>query len=435
MSGLKIACLTPWNEKSAIARSASIVTNELERRGHEVTVFRTEVGEALELPPLPAKREIQQLKQWSARDLRGVFEVRLAHVGDHFGFHGGLVSRMRDFGAIGVFHDAFLADLVNGWAHCDESVLRAVVSETYGDDAWPMGQPFLGDLGEVMAKRPMLEWFSRQTLGAVGHAEHYAERLRASCKGPVAVIPLAYEYADLPDPPHAWNRVTVATVGQANANKRIDQVILAVGSSPILRSCCRVKVIGEASEAERRRLTLMTRRLDIAPPLFTGSVSDDELRWQLRDVDVMSCLRNPVLEGASASLILALSSKRPVLVSDHGCYAELPDDVLLKCSPGREAVDVMRHLEKFVKNRFPYEEMGARAARLASSRHSASNYVDQLQQMLESVAGQRPRDVAECSLMAGLAALGVAEDDAASARVRSVLGGLLEGRPSCAMRR
>jgi hypothetical protein len=135
-----------------------------------------------------------------------------------------------------------------------------------------------------------------------------------------------------------------------------------------------------------------------------------------------------VLEGASASLILAMCLQRPTLVSDHGCYAELPDDTLLKCSPDREAVDVMRHLEKFVKDRQPYAAMGARAAQLAASRHSASNYVDQLMPLLDAVMERHPRENAVRHLMATLATFGLGKDDPAAARVEDVLGGLFRGR-------
>ncbi len=435
MTGLKIACLTPWTEKSAIAGSAALVVAELERRGHEVTVFRIEQGDALALPSLPATRQVQLLDAWSSNDVRDVFEVRLAHIGDNLGFHAGLVRRLRDLAAVGIFHDAYLADLAYCWAEGDERILREMVSQTYADGnrAWPPGTPFMGESqSEVMAHRPMLEWLARHAVGAVAHAEHYADRLRSSCKGPVAVIPLAFEYHGLPDPPPPSRRIMVATVGHANANKRIDQLILGIAASPTLRSTCRIKIIGDSSDAERRRLTWMSECLGIVAPLFTGWVSEDELRWQLRDVDVISCLRNPVLEGASASLILAMASRRPTLVSDHGCYGEQPDDTVLKCAPGREAVDVMRHLERFVRNPQPYREMGARAAAFAVRQHSAQHYVERLQPLLEEVVASRPCEQAERRLSEALGGFGVAEDDSATTRALDVLHELLKGRAAAA---
>ena len=430
MSGLKIAWLTPWNAQSAIARSASEVAFELERRGHEVTVFRTEVGGPLALPALPAPRELHVLEHWPAHDVRQCFDVAVAQVGDHFGFHGALLPKLPQLEAVGVFHDAFLANLAYCWLDGDEAALRELTSRTYGAAAWPAGEPFLHDLGEVMRRRPMLEWIARQAVAAVAHAGHYAPRLRQSCPGPVAVIPLAFTFAALPPVPSAWDRLTVATVGHANANKRIDQLILAIGASHVLRPRCRVKVIGSVADAERARLERLAHAVGALPPVFTGWVPDEELPWQLRDVDALSCLRNPVLEGASASLVLAMCSRRPTLVTDHGCYAELPDDLLMKCSPGREAVDVMRHLERLVCDPARFRTMGERARDLAVRRHAPSAYVDALLPLLDEVVQRRPGSDAGRSLADSLAGFGLGADDPAAARARDVLAQLLEKQPT-----
>jgi hypothetical protein len=151
---LKIAWLTPWSAQSAIARSAASVATELEKRGHEVTVLRTETGSALELPPLPASRDVHALAHWSAHDIRRQFDVAVAHVGDHFGFHGALLPKLNELSFIGIFHDAFLADLAYVWLDGNEEALRAIVAQTYGGTAWPPGEAFMHDLGAVMQQRP-----------------------------------------------------------------------------------------------------------------------------------------------------------------------------------------------------------------------------------------------------------------------------------------
>jgi glycosyltransferase involved in cell wall biosynthesis len=274
----------------------------------------------------------------------------------------------------------------------------------------------------------MLEWLACQTQAAVAHAEHYAPRLRQSCPGPVAVIPLAFAYPDLPPMPGVWNRITIATVGHANANKRIDQVVMAVASSYELRSRCRIKVIGAIVEAERTRLERLARTLGVAPLEFTGWVTDDDLPSRLRDVDVISCLRNPVLEGASASLILAMCSKRPTLVTDHGCYAELPDDTLMKCSPHDEAVDVMRHLERLLRDPSHIQPLGERAHSLAARRHAPSAYTDSLLPLLQETVERRPGMEASRALRGTLASFGLGEKDPAVARARDGLTLLLKRR-------
>jgi hypothetical protein len=425
--GLRIGLATPWNAKSAIAHVASEVAAELARHGHAITVLRTETGDSLSLPPRPSPWPVHALADIHSDHIRQAFDVVMAHVGNNYGYHGALIPRLPDLGAIGIFHDAFLADLAAGWAYLPggvgEQTLRCAVREAYGEDAWPADEPFMiaGTVGEVARRRPMLEWLAPHMVAAVAHADHYAARLRAACPGPVEVIPLAMEFSDLPPPPPPWSRMNVAVIGDANPNKRIDQVILAVAASPILRRRSRIRVIGSATEEARERLSAYARTLEIQPPEFTGWVSDEELRWQLRDVDVICCLRYPVLEGASASLILALGSGRPTLVSNHGCYAEVPDCAVLACTPGAEALDLMRHLECLMAHPDAGIAMGLRAQAVATRRHSPAAYAASLLPMLREVIDGRPLRAARQRLGDTLGEFGLPRHDPAMLRIDTVL--------------
>src|SRR4051794_5336804 len=114
MTGLRIGWASPWSERSAIAQSASAVATELVARGHQLTVLRTEVGKWLSLPALPAPGAIHCLRDCTAQDLEQSFDVLVGHIGDHSGFHGALPSRLAEADFVGIFHDAFLANLAVG---------------------------------------------------------------------------------------------------------------------------------------------------------------------------------------------------------------------------------------------------------------------------------------------------------------------------------
>jgi glycosyltransferase involved in cell wall biosynthesis len=385
------------------------------------------VGEALNLAVRPAPGPIYTLADCSASQLRDQYDVVVAHIGDHYGYHGALPARLQEVDVVGVFHDSFIANLAIGYLNGDEAALRELLLQTYGEDTWPTDTPFFRDLADTARRRPMLEWLARRTVGAVAHAECYAQSLRESCPGPVVVTRLAFTVPDLPPPPVPWNRMTIGVVGPPNVNKRIDQLILAVAASPIMRPCCRIRIIGEATEEARERLSRIARTARVADPEFTGWVTEEELRWRLRDVDVISCLRNPVLEGASASLVLALSSGRPTLVTDHGSYAEVPADAVLRCSPQHEARDVMRHLEQLMRDPTRGAGMGQRARALAVTRHAATPYVDALLPLLEEVVARRPEREARRHLASTLAGFGLPPDDPAVARAAAALAGLLTG--------
>ncbi len=421
MMPARIGWATPWNTQSAIAQSASEVASELMRRDHEVTILRTEAGSWWDLPSRDFTGIVRHLDDYSDASLFQEFDVIAGHFGDNFRFHGALLRRLELISIVGVFHDLCVAHLMRDWVQDDQASLRALARETYADT--PAAElPFVwNDLAYTAKVHPMVEWIANRTIGAVAHAEHYADRIRRACPGPTAVIPLAFDAPGLPPPPLHWDRMTVAVVGHANANKRIDQIILAVSASSILRDRCRIRVIGEASAQVRADLFAYAANLGVAPPEFTGWVSDEELRMRLRDVDVLSCLRYPVLEGASASLVVALTSGRPTLVSDHGCYAEVPDDAALKCRPSCEALDVMLHLEHLVREPAFGAAVGARGRAFASRRHTAEAYADALESLLETCITARPTSDARQSLTSTLTEFGLSRKDPAIARVAAMI--------------
>ena len=368
---LRIGWATPWNHRSAIARSASEFAYELSRRGHSVTVLRTEVGERLALPPRPAPGGVFALAACTAYDLRTHFDVVVAQVGDTADVPDAITDRLRDADFFGVFHDASVGD-----------------RDGHGEDTPPPGGSFRQDAAQGSRRRPTIEWLARRMVGAVAHGEDYAWRLREACPGPVATIPLAFTALHPPAPP-PWDYMLVAVIGVLGPDRRIDQLVTAIAASPILRYRCRIRIIGHATAAARARLVRQAEVAGIATPEFTGRVSDAELRWRLRGVDVICCLRNPVLENASASLSLAQGSGRPALVSNHGCYAEVPADTVLACDPEHEARDVLVHLETLLVDPSRGIEVGRRAREFARWRHTPSAYVDQLLPLLADVVARR----------------------------------------------
>ena len=421
MKGMRIGWAAPWNWGSAVAQSASEVAFALFDRGHAVTVLRTEVAGWAEKPPRPAPGPIRHMAEYHDFELRRDFDVLVAHVGDNYEFHGALLPRLDTVGIVGIFHDACVPHLIRGWIGDQPDRLRAMVQETYqGTPA--ADQPLVWrDLEHVARHHPMVEWLARRMTGSIAHAHHYAGRLRDQCPGPLAVIPLAFDVPGLPPPPVASERMRIGVVGHANANKRIDQIILAIGASHLLRTRCRLRVIGSAEPERRAELMALARDLGVEPPEFTGWVSDEDLRWHLRDVDVISCLRNPVFEGASASMILGLLSGRPTLVTNHGSYAEVPDTAVLACSPEHEARDVLRHLERLLREPGLGARTGAAGRAFATGRHTASAYAEALEPLLERVASARPIDDARRSLGETLVEFGLDREDPAVLRLMAAV--------------
>jgi glycosyltransferase involved in cell wall biosynthesis len=438
---LRIAWAGPWNERSAIATFGLHVAGALADAGHAVDILRTELGECLEIPALatPPGRSwtVRPLAGDTAERIRAEYDIVIANMGDHFGYHGALMAFRHTLEPVVIFHDCFMADFCAGWAvqlvvpqyragpHPDvEWMLRAMVHATYGPAALPDDVPFWQPLGEIMRVRPMIEMFTPWAAGGVVHARHYLERVRAHCPGPVAEIPLSYPDMGVPPPPDG-PRLTVATVGHINSNKQAAEVIAAIGSSLELRQRCDYKLVGAIDPAERCRLEELAQVCGVTSLVFTGWVDDATLREVLAGVDVVCCLRFPILEGGSASVITAMLSGRPVLVSDHGVYGELPDDVVLKCRPGAEASDVARHLRGLLADRATGLVLGARARAYAADRHSPARYAADLLALVRQALAAAPAIRTGRTFGHLLAAMGLDSADPAAGRVAGTLAGLL----------
>ncbi|MDW8100684.1 MAG: glycosyltransferase family 4 protein [Anaerolineae bacterium] len=105
----------------------------------------------------------------------------------------------------------------------------------------------------------------------------------------------------------------------------------------------------------------------------------------LAAADVVINLRSPTLGEASAVALRALAAGRPVIVFDHGWYAELPDDACVKVPPedGEALLAAMRRLAADPEMR---RAVGERARRLALTEHTpvraAERYAAFIQQVL-----------------------------------------------------
>ena len=396
----------PWNERSAIALFGMLVVDELAAAGHEVEVVRTEVGADLLLPPRPAPGPIHLPSAWAPDGFDGV----IVNLGNYYGFHGGAMAMLQGAAPLVILHDAWLGDLVNGWRH------------HAGDDAWRVNR-FLHGAPDPSGVQALCGFAS----GVVVHGPHYRDAAAAACAGPVAVIPLAYAAPVLPLPRPFGKRLTVATIGHVNSNKRVDEVIRALGASERLRHRVLYTLIGPVEPEERARLENLAQHVGVAALHFTGYVPDEVLHSLMAGTDVICCLRHPVLEGGSASLITALLSGRPTLVSDHASYAAVPDDLVLKCQPGHEAAHVLHYLEAILDDPAAAMAMGARAREYALQEFAPASYCARLLPVLDAATSAQPAIMTARKVGRRLAELGIEADDRVVHRMDALLAGMLRG--------
>jgi glycosyltransferase involved in cell wall biosynthesis len=110
----------------------------------------------------------------------------------------------------------------------------------------------------------------------------------------------------------------------------------------------------------------------------------------LAAADVCLNLRHPTAGETSGAVLRAMAVGLPVVVSNQGWYAELPEDCCLKVKhDGSEADQVLRILEELIGQPEASAEMGRRAreyvAHACDPRHVAQDYVDFLRSVLISI--------------------------------------------------
>ena len=405
---LRIAWATPWNERSAIARFSASVCAALAAQGHRPEVVRIEVGEAARLPPLESAFLVHAPGALPPGALVGEFDAVVVNLGNHYPFHGLAPALLARAPSVAVLHDASMGHFAEEWRQATEPEPPVTLLDRI-----------------VRAGLPLAPALAQLACGAVVHGPHYRAEIAEACLGGVLQLPLAYEPPLVAPPEPIGSRLTVATVGHINANKRVDAVIRAMGASPRLRASARYQLIGPCDPAEQERLLRFAARAGAALPEFTGWVPDAELVEHLAEADVLTCLRHPVLEGGSASLVLALRSARPVLVSETGVYAELPEGVALRCTPGEEAPDVLRHLEWVLDNPVAARHIGERAAAWARGTFAPDAYAARLVLFLREAAQAAPGIIAARTLGLAASRLGLDADEPAVGRAVAVLAELV----------
>ena len=108
----------------------------------------------------------------------------------------------------------------------------------------------------------------------------------------------------------------------------------------------------------------------------------------MKACDVHVNLRSPTMGETSGTAIRALSLGKPLVVSDVGWFAELPDDVALKVPPDNDEVEsLLVALELLATRPDVRRSMGEAALDLARSKHALDRVADLYVAAFEEAAG------------------------------------------------
>jgi glycosyltransferase involved in cell wall biosynthesis len=415
---MKVAWVTPFSQRSAIGRVSAALTRALAQRNHEVLIVRSEHNRNDSTPAFGTNLRIVWWQDVSPHDLELQNDVIVLNFGDNYEFHAGTLAFAENANCLGIFHDFYLYSFFNRFLAFNglgEDVHEREVRRTYGESALAVAAQAwenTAEIEDIAATLPMTEWLGRKCCAALAHSRFYLNRLENSCAGPTAVAPLCFEGRDVAGlQRRSTGQVTITTIGVINANKCVDLVIRAVASSDGLRNNCRLRLIGHIGEPERARLENLGRDLHYEYLDILGEVDDETLKVELERADILSCLRKPVLEGASASAIEGMKSGRPIVVADAGFYADLPDDCVFKVPASIEISALQDVLNRLVFDEALRLRTGAKAREWAGAAFTTEQYVAVLEKLIDELISTMPLIPVGARMGWHLAELGITSED------------------------
>jgi glycosyltransferase involved in cell wall biosynthesis len=353
---MKIAWFTPFSKESRIGRYSVEVVAPL-GVDHEVDIWYPDDGEA-------RKTELRTIRfadaDAVATDALDGYDLLVYNLGNYLPFHREIYRLSRRRPGLVILHDYVMQDFFRQYfieyRQEPQAYLRAI-ERCYGPAAREAGEE---------AQFPLFEEAIRGAYGVVTHSEFLRARVAEVFAGPVAKLHLPCKRivglrtltrAELGVPEES---VLLVTVGHVNPNKRVHAVIKALSgmARPLVYA-----VLGPVEESYQARLRDLARQGGLERVVrLAGYVSDQVLESYLAHADVCVNLRHPTTEGASASALEEMMHGKPLLVSDTGFFAELPDDCVWKIDPQHEPEQLGPALAQLIDDPELRRRMGHRAA-------------------------------------------------------------------------
>lgn len=448
---MKLAWYTPYAAPSAIGRFSQLVVRELRAQGAEVTIVRTEPksSDIRAIPTICPNEPVAWAADWDrhlAEQTRN-YDLVVYNLGDHYQYHYYTYLHQANVPGLSILHDFSLHHAL--LQHCSHNASQhgeyldhihaecgLTALQTYERLARENNLHQWWDM--AIAQHPVYRWALRHTLGVVTHANFYRSQVDERIGAPTTTIPLAYDSVWEPSengdqasvmasPPR---KLTILTVGSVNPNKRHQTVIQCLAHSKFLRERCQFRIVGHIESTQQKKLERLLESFSHRPDVvITGSVSRDRLQKELANAHILSCLRYPALEGASASVIEGILTGKPVIVCNTGCYQEIPDHLVFKIDPNHERSELSHTLEQILRHYDEATQKALTARQWAQERHSPAQYASAFLQFARQVLYNQPVLKVADRIADQLRAWNAPPNPQFLERIDSTMRGLFTGSP------
>jgi glycosyltransferase involved in cell wall biosynthesis len=353
-------------------------------------------------------------------------DVALYHVGNDAEAHGWIVEALHRRPGVVVLHDFVLHHLVVGltFARGDAAGYLAAMEREGGlvgrllayavldnklPPLWetrPEDYPLTGEILEDATALIVHSHYVEDRVGGIGY------------EGPIVRIP--HPAWPVPDvaPVEVKGEPLFGCFGHLNETKRIEELVHAFARVRARHPGARLLLVGS--------LAVRLARLELPEGVeHRDYVPEDELWSLMAACDAIVSLRSPTMGETSGSAIRALSLGKPLVVSDRGWFAELPDEAVIKVPVDELEEDTLAAALEALTDRAIRTSMGAAARRLVEREHRVDRVAEAYAAALEELAGLPAVERAVLDEVAEAAAeVGLTDTAEVAARLKEVgLGG------------
>lgn len=386
---MKLTFITPTTKNSAIAISTLQVVRSMSRAGHSVNVISSERMEPDEANQLDFGVQMTHWCQQLEVESAVLGAICVYEIGDNHELHAGSLELLQKYPGVVVLHDAYIGHLFSAWAHQSvEKLFHFQATHRLNESpAEPVPSNFRGEI--MGTEYRYLSLVLDYATSTITHSPWSAKYAEMCTDLQVDVLPLPWPALDSFQIPQETKggTFTVLTFGNVNQNKRCESVIDAI--SKLENAAIGYRIVGQVDRSAAKKLTDTASRLGVNLQVL-GEVNKATLRRELEQADLIVNLRNPTLEGASASLLDAFSVRKAVVVSNAGHYADLPDDLVFKINPLDEIEELQEVIGFAFENPGLLAAMGSRAQSYFERVHKVEHYALSLAKICEASTASIP---------------------------------------------
>jgi glycosyltransferase involved in cell wall biosynthesis len=343
-------------------------------------------------------------------------DVALYHVGNDPEAHGWIVEALRRRPGVVVLHELVLHHLVIGLtlARGDSSAYLTAMEREAGLVGRLLAHASIDHrVSPVWDTRPQDFPLAGEVLehatATIVHSQYVEDGVRRlGYDGPIRRIPHPAWPTPSVEPARVDGSPVFGCFGHLNESKRVPQLLEAFERVRARRPNASLLLVGAATGA--------VDSLPLPEGVMREQYVDEARLWSLMAAcDVHVSLRWPTMGETSGSVVRALSLGKPLVVSDVGWFAELPDDVAAKIAPDENEVDSLAAALADEPG------SGQPAKALAEGEHAVERVAEAYAATLEEAAGGavvRERVLREVATAAG--EVGIDDVTTIGARMREV---------------